>query len=128
MSTTVNQGIRINVETNYKEEYSDPEGNHFLFGYKVTIENTNSFPVQLLRRIWFIVDSIAENRQVEGDGVLGLQPVLEPGGIYTYKSACDLKTDYGSMHGYYLFKNLRSEDTFRAEIPEFKLIVPYKFN
>ena len=124
----MNQGIRISVETNYKEDYSDPEENHYLFGYKITIKNTNSFPVQLLRRIWFIVDSAAENRQVEGDGVLGLQPVLQPGEIYSYESACDLKTDYGSMHGYYHFKNLNSEKTFRAQIPEFKLSVPYKFN
>ncbi|HAE31950.1 MAG TPA: Co2+/Mg2+ efflux protein ApaG [Flavobacteriales bacterium] len=128
MTTAIDQGIRISVSTDYREDYSDPNTHHFLFSYSITIENTNNFPAQLMKRAWFIVDSGAENRQVEGDGVVGVQPIIQPGESYNYESACDLKTDYGSMKGFYFFKNTTTEEMFRVRIPEFVMAVPHKFN
>ncbi|HYG52343.1 MAG TPA: ApaG domain, partial [Flavobacteriales bacterium] len=70
MSVKVSQGIKIKVETNYLSEYSKPAVNHFLFSYRITIENQNPFAVQLLRRHWYIKDTATTMRQVEGEGVV----------------------------------------------------------
>ncbi|MBT4775667.1 MAG: Co2+/Mg2+ efflux protein ApaG [Crocinitomicaceae bacterium] len=128
MTTDIDQGIRISVETMYQESYSNPQNNLYLFSYKISINNTNEFPVQLVKRSWFIKDSMAENRKIEGDGVVGLRPIIRPGGTHEYESSCNLHTDYGSMSGAYFFINLNSEEHFKARIPEFKLVIPYKFN
>ena len=128
MITDVHQGIMISVDTSYRDDYSIPGQNHYLFSYTIRIKNMNDFPVQLLRRHWFIKDSIGENREVEGEGVVGEQPILYPGESHSYQSACNLKTDFGAMKGTYLFKNLNSEDYFNARIPEFKMFVPYRLN
>lgn len=128
MTTDVHQGIKISVDTTYRDDYSIPGQNHYLFSYTIQIENMNEFPVQLLRRHWHIKDSVGENREVEGEGVVGEQPILYPGEMHSYQSACNLKTDLGSMRGTYLFKNLLTEEYFNARIPEFQMGVPFRLN
>ena len=128
MSVKVSKGIKIKVETNYLSEYSKPAVNHFLFSYRITIENQNPFAVQLLRRHWFIKDSSAAMRQVEGEGVVGQMPVIEGGSSYSYESGCNLTSDMGSMKGTYKFLRMNDESNFEAEIPEFNLIAPWKSN
>lgn len=128
MTHKISEGVRINVETYYQPEYSNPAGNEFMFAYKIIIENNNSFPVQLLSRHWYIFDSNGSLREAEGEGVIGVQPILKPGGSYQYISGCNLRTDMGKMHGTYLFENLHKKKTFIAEIPEFQMIAPFKMN
>jgi ApaG protein len=128
MSVKVSQGIKIKVETNYLSEYSKPAVNHYLFSYRITIENQNPFAVQLLRRHWYIKDTAASMRQVEGEGVVGQMPVIEPGMNYTYESGCNLTSDMGSMRGTYKFMRLSDDSVFEAEIPEFNLCAPWKSN
>lgn len=128
MVTEITKGIRISVETNYQEEFSSPDNLHFIFSYHITIENENDYAVQLLRRHWFIFDSSGEQTEVEGEGVVGEKPVLQPGQIFTYSSACNLNTDLGKMHGNYTMVRLSDGMYFEALIPEFQLIVPYKLN
>lgn len=128
MVTDVHQGIKISVNTIYRDDYSIPSEQHFLFSYLVSIENMNDFPVQLLRRHWFIKDSRSENREVEGEGVVGEQPIILPGELHTYESACNFKSEYGAMWGTYLFKNINNGNYFRARIPEFQMTVPYVLN
>ena len=128
MITDVDQGIKISVTTKYREDYSLPHQNHFLFSYTISIENQNSFTVKLLRRHWYIKDVAAENREVEGEGVIGEQPTLNAGESHQYESACNLKSEFGSMYGSYLFKNLETGEFFNVAIPEFKLHVPYALN
>jgi len=128
MSVKVSEGIKIKVETNYLSEYSKPAVNHFLFSYRITIENQNPFAVQLLRRHWYIKDSAASMRQVEGEGVVGQMPVIEPGASYSYESGCNLTSDMGSMKGTYKFLRVSDDSTFVAEIPEFNLAAPWKSN
>ncbi len=128
MVTDVHLGIKISVDTVYRQDYSIPHQNHYLFSYEIFIENMNDFPVQLLRRHWFIKDSLGENREVEGEGVVGEQPILYPGESHRYQSACNLKTDFGSMTGTYLFKNLQNGEYFNARIPQFKMGVPFRLN
>lgn len=121
-------GIRISVLTQYQDLYSRPEHRHYFFSYRITIENTTDVTVQLIRRHWFIFDSSFVHTEVEGDGVVGEQPVLEPGQSYTYESACDLTTDIGSMSGTYTMRRLMDNEEFDVRIPEFVLMATPRLN
>jgi ApaG protein len=128
MVSNVTEGVRVSVESFYQQDYSNPLNGEFMFAYRVTIENHNSFAIQLLRRHWFIFDSNSTKREVEGDGVVGMQPTIEPGEQYQYISGCNLKSEMGAMHGEYVMKNLFSENEFKVKIPEFQMTVPFKMN
>ncbi|WP_207431113.1 Co2+/Mg2+ efflux protein ApaG [Sabulibacter ruber] len=128
MDTKTTQGVTVNVTTNYLPDYSSPAQQHFVFAYKITIQNNSEFTVKLLRRHWHIYDSNNEVREVEGEGVVGQQPVLEPGESHQYVSGCNLKTSIGKMSGTYLMERLVDGRQFHVTIPEFTLIIPYKLN
>lgn len=128
MVTEITEGVKISVETIFQPEYSNPTNEHFMFAYKVNIENLSEYSVQLLRRKWSIFDSNGTNRQVEGEGVVGQQPVIEPGDNHEYVSGCNLKTDIGKMNGTYQMRRVVDNEEFQVIIPEFFLIAPYKLN
>lgn len=128
MVTKITDGVKISVETIYQPEYSNPANEHFMFAYRVNIENLTENSVQLLNRHWNIFDSNGTKREVEGEGVVGQQPVIEPGDIHEYVSGCNLKTDIGSMKGSYEMERIVDGLKFRVNIPEFYLIAPYKLN
>jgi ApaG protein len=128
MISQITKGVKITVRTNFQPGYSRPEMNHFLFTYKILIENRSEYSVQLLRRHWYIFDSNGEHREVEGDGVVGQQPVLMPNEVYEYESACNLTTDIGKMKGKYEMMRIIDKEHFEVEIPEFKLIAPQRLN
>jgi ApaG protein len=128
MVTKITDGVKVTVETIYQPEYSNPMNEHYMFAYKVHIENLTDYSVQLLRRHWHIFDSNGTKREVEGEGVVGQQPVIEPGESHEYVSGCNLKTDMGSMHGTYQMKRIVDEGEFSVNIPEFYLVAPYKLN
>lgn len=128
MVTKITDGVKISVDTIYQPEYSNPANEHFMFAYKVHIENLSEYTVQLMRRKWLIFDSNGTKREVEGEGVVGQQPVIEPGDSHEYVSGCNLKTDMGSMKGSYEMKRVADHEEFRVNIPEFYLIAPYKMN
>jgi len=128
MVTAITQGIKISVETMYQDEYSNPANEHFMFAYRITIENLSDYSIQLMRRQWFIFDSNGTEREVEGEGVVGLQPIMEPGESHTYVSGCHLSTDMGAMSGNYLMHRMIDSTDFTVDIPEFNLIVPYRLN
>ena len=128
MVTEITEGVKVSVETIYQPEYSNPANEHFMFAYKVNIENLTEYSVQLLNRHWQIFDSNGAHREVDGEGVVGQQPVIEPGDNHEYVSGCNLKTDIGSMKGHYEMKRIVDEGRFCVNIPEFYLIAPYKLN
>ena len=128
MITQVTQGIKISVSTHFQESYSKPDSRYFLFSYKISIENTSEYAVKLLRRHWSIFDSSGDKREVEGEGVVGQQPVLEPGEVYEYESACNLTTDMGKMKGIYLMERKLDKARIIVNIPEFQLITPQRLN
>jgi ApaG protein len=128
MVTAITQGVKISVDTVYQEEYSNPEKEHFMFAYQISVENLSDYAIQLMRRQWFIFDSNGTQREVEGEGVVGIQPVIEPGESYSYVSGCNLTTDMGSMSGNYLMHRIVDESDFTVDIPQFQLIVPYRLN
>lgn len=112
-------GIRITVRPEYVPEQSSPARRHFVFAYAVRIENIGD-PAQLLTRRWLIHDSIGEETEVEGDGVVGEQPHLVAGEVHEYQSFCVLRSRTGWMEGHYGF--VRDDGTpFRALIPRFAL-------
>ncbi|WP_257658608.1 Co2+/Mg2+ efflux protein ApaG [Parapedobacter lycopersici] len=128
MATQITAGVKVSVETVYQPEYSNPENQHYMFAYKITIENLGDYSVQLLRRHWYIFDSNGTRREVEGDGVVGLQPVIEPGELHEYVSGCNLKSDMGTMEGDYQVMREMDGSLFDVKIPKFMLIAPHRLN
>lgn len=128
MDTKTTEGVKVTVTTNYLPDYSSPVQQHYVFAYKISIENKSEFTVKLLRRHWYIHDATGVVREVEGEGVVGQQPVLEPGESHEYVSGCNLKTSLGKMRGTYLMERMVDGKKFDVTIPEFTLIVPYKLN
>jgi ApaG protein len=128
MVSLISEGIEICVETYFQQDYSNPLQSEYMFAYKILIENHNSFPVKLHRRHWHIFDSNGTYREVEGEGVVGVQPVLAPGEKYQYVSGCNLKTEMGRMEGTYQMENLNNKKFFEVSIPAFEMFVPYKNN
>ncbi|OAQ41735.1 Co2+/Mg2+ efflux protein ApaG [Pedobacter psychrophilus] len=128
MVIKITDGVKVSVETTYQPEYSNPANEHYMFAYKVMIENLGEYSVQLLSRHWDIFDSNGTKREVEGEGVVGLQPIIEPGQFHEYVSGCNLKTDMGIMKGTYQMKRLVDNDLFDVKIPEFNLVAPFKLN
>ncbi|MBL7932181.1 MAG: Co2+/Mg2+ efflux protein ApaG [Bacteroidia bacterium] len=120
--------IEISVEAKYWSQHSMPRENHYFFVYFITIENKSDFSVQLLRRHWDIFDSVGDRRAVDGEGVVGETPVLEPGQKFKYNSGCNLQSDMGYMKGHYTFMKLMDSKEFNVNIPVFDLIVPAKLN
>ncbi len=113
-------GIRITVRPLFLPDHSDPPRGRYVFAYFIRIENVGDQAAQLRSRRWLINDSVGEETVVEGDGVVGEQPVLAPGEVHEYQSFCVLKSEHGSMEGQYHF--VRADGTrFDAEIPRFLL-------
>ncbi|MGO1596559.1 MAG: Co2+/Mg2+ efflux protein ApaG [Sphingobacterium sp.] len=128
MTTQITSGIKISVISRFQSEYSNPDSEHFMFAYRITIENLSEYTIQLVRRHWNIYDSIGVNKQVDGDGVVGEQPVLAPGDIHQYMSGCNLKSDIGFMEGYYEMIREFDNSIFHVHIPRFHLIADYRLN
>lgn len=128
MVTEITEGVKVSVETEYQPEYSSPSQYHYVFTYRITIENGSENTIQLLRRHWFIHDTNTTLREVEGEGVVGQQPVLEPGQSHKYVSGCNLKSGIGKMRGTYLMERIVDGKKFEVIIPEFTMVVPFKYN
>jgi ApaG protein len=128
MNTLITNGIAISVETFYQQAQSDVRSHKYVYAYRVTIENKSGNTVQLLRRHWFICDSQGEKREVEGEGVIGLQPTLNPGESHQYVSWCPMSNDIGKMYGTFLMVTRPENKEFLVRIPEFKLIAPHRLN
>ena len=123
MSEAVTRGVRVEVESEYISERSEPRERYFFFAYHVRITNAGEENVQLLSREWIITDGDGNTERVEGPGVVGEQPLLAPGEAFEYTSFCPLRTSVGSMHGAYFMRTAEGE-MFRAEIAPFTLAVP----
>ena len=128
MTPSKTKNIQVKVKSSFSELQSNIDLNEFFFTYHVSIVNNSEHTVQLLSRKWLITDSNGQNRYVEGEGVVGEQPILEPGQAYEYYSGCLLKTGFGKMKGLYVFQTLPGFDPFDVEIPEFNMVLPWVMN
>ncbi|MGB4247021.1 MAG: Co2+/Mg2+ efflux protein ApaG [Pseudohongiellaceae bacterium] len=119
----VRQDIDISVKTQYLQEQSDPDNNRYVFAYSIDIENKGEKPVKLLSRHWIITDDNDKVEEVRGTGVVGQQPLIEPGQVFHYTSGAVLTTGFGTMQGSYEMVSADGEK-FAAPIPAFLLSRP----
>jgi len=117
--------IRVKVKPAFLDDQSDPDENHYLWSYTVTIENDGKEPVQLMSRYWHITDGLGRSQEARGPGVVGAQPVIAPGQTFQYTSGCPLPTASGHMVGRYQMQTASGE-AFEAEIPAFLLESPHE--
>lgn len=115
--------MRIAVRPEYLPDHSDPGGFRFVFAYHVEIENIGSVAARLFWRHWYIHDPVAGDQEVEGEGVVGESPRLEPGDSHHYQSFCVLHGTTGHMEGFYHFRRDDGSE-FKAAIPRFAFHVP----
>jgi len=123
-SEAVTNNVRVEVESQYAPDHSQPFQSHWFFHYTVKISNEGDETVQLLSRHWFITDATGHTETVEGTGVVGEQPTLSPGESFVYTSGCPLKTSSGVMRGTYSMVT-EGGDHFDVEIAPFALQEPY---
>lgn len=128
MISQITSDVRISVESIYQPEYSNPDNLHFMFAYRITIENQSLDTIQLVRRHWDIFDTIGEHKQVDGEGVVGEQPILKPGQIHQYASGCNLRSDMGYMEGFYEMLRTSDGEVLEVAIPRFNLIANFRMN
>ena len=124
MYTKTTKKISITVNPYYLEDQSEPEDQHYVWAYQVTINNLGEERVQLKNRYWKIIDSNGEKQEVRGEGVVGEFPVLQPGESFEYTSGTPLKTSNGIMQGFYLMSQDDGEQ-LKIDIPTFSLDSPY---
>ena len=126
-SEVTTRGVVVQVESEFDVARSKPEENHWFFLYTVTITNHGDEAVQLVSRHWVITNGDGQVEEVRGPGVVGQQPVLEPGQSFRYTSGCPLPTAYGFMRGTYQMVT-RSGEAFDAHVADFELSEPYSVN
>ncbi|MBF0279894.1 MAG: Co2+/Mg2+ efflux protein ApaG [SAR324 cluster bacterium] len=127
MVEATTRGVTVFVESFYIEEHSEPDEEHYVFAYRIRLHNRSEQTVQLISRHWIISDSNGETSEVKGEGVVGEQPILVPGGEHEYMSGSHLKSPMGTMHGTYQMQ-IKEGEMFDAEIPCFTLAVPGVIN
>lgn len=123
---TSNQ-IRVEVEPAYVEDQSDPKRSIWYFSYYVRITNEGDTPVQLRSRHWIIIDALGRVEEVDGPGVVGLQPLIPPGQAFEYSSYCPLPTPTGTMRGSYLMTDPKGHE-ITVNIPLFVLAEPSHYH
>ena len=119
------RGIRVAVRPAFLDDQSDPDDHRYMWSYTVTIENKGPETVQILSRYWHITDGRGVVKEVNGEGVVGAQPVIAPGQKFEYTSGCPLPTASGYMVGKYKVRSSTGE-AFEAEIPAFLLESPHE--
>jgi ApaG protein len=124
--TATTRGITVSVRSFYLADQSKPAEGRYFWAYQVRIENGGAETVQLLRRTWRITDALGRTQQVQGEGVVGKQPVLEPGGSFEYTSGTPLPTPSGIMQGAYHMTAPATGEAFDIGIPAFSLDSPHQ--
>ncbi|MEX2219947.1 MAG: Co2+/Mg2+ efflux protein ApaG [Phycisphaerales bacterium] len=122
-SVTLTRGFRVSVSPGYLPDHSEPEAGRFVFGYRIRIRNESRARARLVSRRWLIVDAGGERQEIQGEGVVGQQPVLESGQTFVYTSYCPLPTTSGTMQGAFVMQ-ADSGDFFEIEIGRFYLFGP----
>jgi len=122
------KGIQITTRPFYLVNQSDPDDAQYAFGYEITIDNQSDDDIQLMDRHWLISDANGQQTEVQGQGVVGQQPVITAGQSYSYQSSIVLKTPFGCMRGHYTFHSKHNDRLFEVSIPPFALAIPHLIN
>jgi ApaG protein len=127
IAEAITSGIKVQVVSKYIPEHSNPDIPRYFFAYWVTITNDSESNIKLLDRHWEITDATGKSDEVDGEGVIGKQPIINAGASFSYNSFCPLETEFGMMTGHYQVK--REDGHFmKIEIPKFQLISPFSIN
>ena len=128
MQALTTNGIQIGVESDFRPGHSFPHRSQYLHVYSIYIKNYNEFPVQLIARHWDITEADGTSKVVEGPGIIGEQPIIEPEGIHSYSSFCVLEFPIGRMAGFYTMNRVDTGESFNVDIPAFNLVMPDLLN
>jgi ApaG protein len=123
MNAKTTRGVKITATPHYLADQSEPAESRYFWAYTIQLENIGQETVKLLNRYWHITDSMGRSHEVRGPGVVGQQPILNPGEAFEYTSGVPLATPSGFMHGEYEMV-LESGERFQAAIPPFSLDTP----
>ena len=127
MPNSITNLVKVSVEAGFVPQQSNPDQNHYVFFYTITIHNKSTIACQLLSRHWVIQDSNRKVEEVYGEGVIGEQPLIKPGDTYKYTSGAVLETEIGTMEGRYFMVNKSLDgdaNEFEISVPRFTLSVP----
>ena len=125
MYSKTTNGVTVTVNPYFLDDQSSPNDNHYVWAYKVNIDNKGSDILHLRQRTWIIIDGNGRVLQVQGDGVVGETPIIKPGETFEYTSGTPLKTTSGIMQGYYSM-SADSGERIKIDIPTFSLDSPYE--
>ena len=125
MYTATTRNITVRVQPQFLAEQSDPVSDQYVWLYTINIENGGTEAVQLLNRHWIITNAVGHVEEVQGPGVIGEQPVLQPGDSFQYTSGCPLRTPSGMMVGTYEMVG-PGDERFDIDIPAFSLDSPHQ--
>ncbi|THB82884.1 Co2+/Mg2+ efflux protein ApaG [Pantoea allii] len=114
--------VSVHVQSQYVASQSSPDDDRYVFAYTITIRNLGRFSVQLLGRYWLITNGNGRETEVQGEGVVGEQPLILPGNEFQYTSGAVIETPMGTMQGHYVMVDEQG-DTFHVEIPVFRLAI-----
>lgn len=124
--TATTRGVQVSIRPFYLEDQSEPALGRYVWAYRVEIANLGPGAVQLLKRTWLITDGQGRTQRVHGEGVVGEQPLLEPGESFTYTSGTPLPTPSGFMRGLYHMVDVSTGEAFDAVVPPFSLDSPHE--
>ena len=119
--------IKIDSNSKFVPEISNINDSLYYFSYEISIQNKSGKKVKLLSRHWNIINGFGDNKQIDGEGVIGKKPIINPGEVFKYSSYCPLSTQYGTMNGFYTMKD-ESGEIFKVIIPKFSLYQPEVIN
>ena len=128
MQALTTNGVRIGVESHFQPGHSFPHRSQYLHVYTIHIKNYNEYPVKLMSRHWDITEADGTKKVVDGPGIVGEQPLLDPGGLHSYSSFCVLAFPIGKMSGYYTMVRTDTDEQFNVDIPAFNLVMPDALN
>lgn len=114
--------VSVHVQSQYVASQSSPDDDRYVFAYTITIRNLGRSSVQLLGRYWLITNGNGRETEVQGEGVVGEQPLIAPGNEFQYTSGAVIETPMGTMQGHYVMLDEQG-DTFHVEIPVFRLAI-----
>ena len=127
IAEAITSGVKVQVISKYIPEHSNPDIPRYFFAYWVTITNDSETNIKLLDRHWKITDANGKSNLIDGEGVIGKQPIINTGASFSYNSFCPLETEFGMMSGHYQMK-LEDGHYMKVEIPKFQLISPFTIN
>jgi ApaG protein len=126
MYSKTTHDVKVSVKPQYLMDQSDPDDNHYVWAYTIFIENLSDKKLQLLHRRWLVTDAIGQTQKVQGEGVVGEQPILRSGEGFQYTSGTVLVTPSGLMVGAYEMEDVANKQRFWIEVPAFSLDSPYQ--